>query len=156
MTDPETGESTNKLVPTVNGQYLLDGEYVDAPNLDNSGAPTTLVAIRNDDYTLQGDKADNIGLENNLMEVYYKGMITSENWTDYPSLGSTVRCSSFDCSDNNQIYNSNSYYYDAQIQAGQEPSPINEDTYLPGYSDYVPYLGPTPDIDSAESAMMGR
>lgn len=135
--DPETGESTDTLVPTVNGRYLLNGEYVDGPNLDDNGAPQTLVAVRSNDYTLHADKKDNIPLENNLMNVYYEDMISPENWKDYPSGLKTFNCAAIDCSGDNQIYNSNSYYNDVQVAAGQQPSSVVIEGLLPGHPDHI-------------------
>jgi|TARA_R110001606_G_scaffold132039_1_gene268026 hypothetical protein len=156
VTDPKTGESDNKLVPVVNGKYLSNGEYMDEPNLNDNGEPTTLVALKYGDYTLHGEKPDNYVNEGQLMNTYYQNMTNSDTWTEYPSTSATLRCALIDCSGKNQIYNSNSYYHDAQIKAGQEISSINENVLLPGYPGYVPVLGPTPDIGSAESAMMSR
>ncbi|WP_231908914.1 hemagglutinin repeat-containing protein [Marinomonas sp. TW1] len=156
LTDSETGENNNKLVPVVNGKYLVDGKYVAEPNLKEEKEIKTLAAIKEGNYSLHGDKKDDFNLEDSLMDVYYQDMTDSDVWKDYPSFGKTLRCAMLDCSGKNKIYNSNSYYYDAQIKAGQEPSLVNERVLLPGYPNYVPAFGPTPDLESPESEKFKR
>lgn len=51
---------------------------------------------------------------------------------------STVKVGVLLSSGENEIYNSNTYYYDAQVDAGQSPTPINDDVSLPGHPDHVP------------------
>ena len=89
-------------------------------------------------HNFYADKTDDIELENNLMEVYYSDMTNSENWKNYPGTMESIICAAIVCSGDNQIYNSNTYYNDTQIKAGQVPSPLSKDAILPGRPDHVP------------------
>ena len=42
--------------------------------------------------------------------------------------------------DNNQIYNSNIYYNDAQVEAGQILFPISDEAILSGHPDHIPSI----------------